>query len=378
MPSFELIILGTYGVFLSSPRPQIFHERPSERALHEQGEGSSLRTDLAVSSTRLSTARLIAFAGPSMSLNVMLIPLLLLLPPFYSLEVGLDVAVIGNIFMFARIWDAVTDPTIGALSDRTRTRWGRRRPWLVAALPLTLMATWFLLNPPASANYVWLGVWLFLFYVFWTTMFIPYQSWGAELAKDFDERTRVAGFRDGASFLGYLLASLLPLIILQGVLGIEQPSYGQMLMLVGIFFAISLPVTTLWCVRVIAEPEHRASRPIQWRDMWGIFTRNRPFQRLTLAYLFDRVAMGTYFAVMPLVIPIGLGLGKYFLALSVMISVASLAFSPVWVRISQWLGKHRSYCLANAVSFLGLRQFSLVARGQFCLGAVDLYRAGYR
>ena len=69
-----------------------------------------------------------------MALNSMLVPLLILLPPFYSIEVGLDIATIGTVFMLARIWDALTDTAIGVLSDRTRTRWGRRKPWLVAAL----------------------------------------------------------------------------------------------------------------------------------------------------------------------------------------------------------------------------------------------------
>ena len=298
-----------------------------------------------------------------MSLNTMLVPLLLLLPAFYSIEVGLDVAVIGNIFMFARIWDAFTDPAIGALSDRSQSRWGRRRPWLVGALPLTLVATWFLLNPPEDASYVWLGLWLFLFYVFWTTMFIPYQSWGAELATDFDERTRVAGYRDGASFLGYLLAALLPLLVLQVFMGIDSPSYGQMLGLVGLFFAISLPLTTLLCVWRVPEPQRVAARPISWSDLFGIVVRNRPFRRLFAAYLFDRIGMGVYFAVMPLLIPIGLGLGKYFLALSVAISIASLAFSPVWVRIAAKLGKHPSYCLANAVSFVAYGMFLVVPFG---------------
>ena len=316
-----------------------------------------------LSAPRQSAWKLALFAGPSMSLNTMLVPLLLLLPAFYSIEVGLDVAVIGNIFMFARVWDAITDPTIGALSDRTRTRWGRRRPWLIGALPLTLLATWFLLNPPADAGYLWLGLWLFLFYVFWTAMFIPYQSWGAELATDFDERTRVAGYRDGASFLGYLLAALLPLLVLQVFMGIEAPSYGQMLVLVGLFFAITLPVSTLLCVWRVTEPKPVETRPISWNDLFGIVVRNRPFQRLFVAYLFDRVGMGVYFAVMPLLIPLGLGLGKYFLALSVAISIASLAFSPVWVRIAGKLGKHPSYCLANVVSIIAYAMFLWVPVG---------------
>lgn len=298
-----------------------------------------------------------------MSLNSMLVPLLILLPPFYSVEIGLDVAVVGSVFMLARMWDALTDPIIGAISDRKMTRWGRRRPWLVAALPATLAATWFLLNPPAEAGYVWLGVWLFLFYAFWTMMFIPYQSWGAELATDFNERTRIAGYRDGASFLGYLLATLLPLIVLQIIMGVAQPTYGQILSLVGIFFAVSLPLTVFFCLRTIPEVKRGPSQPILWSHLQGILLRNKPFQRLTLAYAFDRVAMGTYFAAMPLLLPMGLGLAKFFLVLAVINSVAALLFSPAWVRLSYHIGKHVSYCVANGVTMLSYAMFFFMPSG---------------
>ncbi|NIP69704.1 MAG: MFS transporter, partial [Planctomycetales bacterium] len=88
-------------------------------------------------------------------------------------EAGLDLATVGTVFMVARLWDALTDPTIGALSDRLRTPWGRRRPLMLLGLPLVLGATWFLLNPPVEVSFGYLLTWVFLFYVFWTLVFIP-------------------------------------------------------------------------------------------------------------------------------------------------------------------------------------------------------------
>ncbi len=313
-----------------------------------------------------------------MALNTMLIPLMILLPPFYSIEVGLDVGVIGTIFMLARVWDAITDPAIGTLSDRTETRWGRRKPWLFAALPAALIASWFLLNPPEQSGAVWLAFWLFLFYIFWTTIFIPYQSWGAELSTDFNERTRIAGYRDGASFLGFLLATLLPLVILQFVMGIEQPSYGQMISVVGIAFAVSLPITTLLCLWAVPEQPLRPSRPIRWSDLLGIVLHNKPFRRLLLAYSFDRVAMGTYLAVMPFLVPIGLGLAQYFLVLAVANAVTAILLSPIWVKVAGAIGKNRAYCFANAVTLLGYVLFVFVPHGNagFAIATLIILGAG--
>lgn len=312
----------------------------------------------------LSTWKLVIFSGPSMALNTMLVPLLLLLPQFYAVEVGLDIAAIGTVFMVARLWDAFTDPTIGTLSDRTRTRWGRRRPWLLAGLPLCMASTWFLLNPPDGAGLGYLFLWVLLFYVFWTMMFIPYQAWGTELATGFHERTRVAGFRDGASFLGYLLATALPLVVLQIVGGIEAPSYAQMLTVLGTFFLVSLPLVTALCVWGIPEPRQRAVVNAGWSQLIGLL-QNGPFVRLLAAFTLDRLAMGIYFAVMPLTVSVVLGLFDRFLTLSLTISITSLLFSPFWVVVAGKVGKHRAYCLANVVTCAAYAGFLLTPAGNF-------------
>lgn len=299
-----------------------------------------------------------------MALNTMLVPLLLLLPQFYAVEVGLDIAAIGTVFMVARLWDAFTDPTIGTLSDRTRTRWGRRRPWLLAGLPLCMGSTWFLLNPPDGAGMGYLFVWVLLFYVFWTMMFIPYQAWGTELATGFHERTRVAGYRDGASFLGYLLATALPLLVLQVFGGIEAPSYEQMLTVLGSFFLISLPIVTFLCIWRVPEPQRYAAVNAGWSELIGLL-RNGPFVRLLGAFTLDRLAMGIYFAVMPLTVSVVLNLFDRFLTLSLVISVTSLLFSPFWVAVAGRMSKHGAYCLANVVTCVAYAGFLIAPPENF-------------
>jgi GPH family glycoside/pentoside/hexuronide:cation symporter len=117
---------------------------------------------------------------------------------FYNQVVGVPAATVGFVVMCALIIDAFVDPTIGFLSDRTRSRWGRRHPWMYgAALPI--MLGWLLLwNPPAASHQAILG-WLFVVAVIVRSAVsayeVPSQALAAELSGDYDERTRIMAYR---------------------------------------------------------------------------------------------------------------------------------------------------------------------------------------
>ncbi len=134
---------------------------------------------------------------------------------FYFLKFATDVlllapAVVGVIFALGRAWDAVSDPIVGAWSDRTRSRWGRRRPWMLVAIPLLVLSFSMLWMPPESLRggvlIVWIAVALFGYYTAFTAYIIPHQSLGAELSTDHHDRSRVFGFRAGAFMLGMMPA----------------------------------------------------------------------------------------------------------------------------------------------------------------------------
>ena len=88
---------------------------------------------------RLPWWRLAALGSPALPLAAMSIPLMVYLPPYYASEMGLGLGAVGTIFMVTRLWDMVTDPLMGVISDRFPSRWGRRRHWLVIATPLIMM-----------------------------------------------------------------------------------------------------------------------------------------------------------------------------------------------------------------------------------------------
>jgi Na+/melibiose symporter-like transporter len=312
---------------------------------------------------RLDTGTLLAYAGPAVALQAMMVPLLVTLPPFYAQDVGLSLAAISLAFGIARAWEAFSDPLIGALSDRTRSRFGRRAVWMIGGTPLALVAAWFLLHPPPGAGTGYLLAWLIAFYLGWTMVYIPYQSWGAELSTGFTERSRVAGFREAGSFAGYLMATLVPIVVLVWLGRVAAPTFGQTAQTIGGFFLVALPVFVAVCVARVPRTEAPDARHIGWSEMFRLLGRNRPFVRLLTAYVFDRLSMGVYFALFPFYLQYALGMLQAFLVVSVVIAVAAIAFVPLWVAVAKRIGKHRAYCVANVVTIAGYLAFWAVPDG---------------
>ncbi|NBC33782.1 MAG: MFS transporter, partial [Alphaproteobacteria bacterium] len=158
----------------------------------------------------LAIWRLIAYGAPALPLAALTLPAYVYLPRFYAQDVGLGLAVVGLVLLFARIWDVLTDPLIGVLSDRTPVRLGRRRTWVLVGTPLVMVAVWYLLVPAPGAGWPYLLGWSLVLYLGWTMVILPLTAWGAELSGNYHERTRIAGFREGAVLLGTLVVLALP------------------------------------------------------------------------------------------------------------------------------------------------------------------------
>ena len=119
------------------------------------------------------------YALPAFALAIIGIPVYVYIPKFYTDVVGIDIAVAGVLLFGVRIFDAVTDPVMGTLSDRTRTRFGRRRPFILVGSIFIAVALIFLFNPPAMTttwNTVWFAFWIYALFLFWTLVTVPYES----------------------------------------------------------------------------------------------------------------------------------------------------------------------------------------------------------
>jgi GPH family glycoside/pentoside/hexuronide:cation symporter len=323
------------------------------------------------SPARLSASQLLAYAAPTVALQAMMVPLLMFLPPTYSQVAGLSLATVGLMFAIGRTFEALTDPLIGALSDRTTFAFGRRRTWMAVGTPIAIVATYFLLTPDPDTSALYLLLWLVVFYAGWTLVFIPHQTWGGEMTGDYHERTRIAGFRETGSFVGYLAAALVPLVYLQLILGKTAPTFEEIVKTIGWFFAVFLPIGVVWClVKVPAVKAAEGESLPSWTQLFAILRRNKPFARLVTAYFIDRLAMGTYFFVQPILITFALGMPQHLLWISLANTLAAVLFSPLWVPVTRKFGKHRAYCLANGVTMLSYLLLFVAQPGDLWLVAL--------
>jgi len=116
------------------------------------------------SSDHLSFFQLAAYAAPSMVIGLATLPVYSVLPTLYSQYAGVSITAAGTIFMLRSIYDAFSDQVIGFLSDRTRTRLGARKPWIISGSAVSLLGMIFLFRIPPDAGIYYFGFWTIVFF----------------------------------------------------------------------------------------------------------------------------------------------------------------------------------------------------------------------
>ncbi len=158
---------------------------------------------------RRSNLILAAFAGPSLPFAALGLPLIVHLPTFFARSLGLPLASITAIFFVARILDIGADPFIGMWIDKTRTRIGRFKPWIMGGGLMLMVATWLCFMPPPGAGLPLLATCLVGIYVAFSVVVLAQTSWAAVLSANYNERSRVYGWWQFGNVVGMLLVLLL-------------------------------------------------------------------------------------------------------------------------------------------------------------------------
>jgi GPH family glycoside/pentoside/hexuronide:cation symporter len=289
---------------------------------------------------RLGLPALAAYGLLGLPLAMAALPLYVHLPKLYGADLGMDLALVGVVLLVTRFGDAVSDPLLGAWSDRVRDR----RIFVVAALPLLALGMLGLFHPPADASLhaAWLGALLVVTYLGFSAASISYQAWGAQLSDDLDERTRITAAREVFTLVGVVTAAAAPQF-----LGGEQPGALATLSiafaaLLGICAALTLAFAPRPAAHSIdAEPlAHQLARPfanVEFRWLLGVFALSGIAaaipSTLVLFFIADVIDAADR---------AGLFLVVYF--------VAGAAGMPAWVALARRIGKRNAWLAGMALS----------------------------
>ena len=307
--------------------------------------------------------RKFAYALPALSLAVIGIPVYVFLPKFYTDTIGLDIATVGILLMAVRLFDAVTDPVIGYLSDRTTGRCGRRRPYMALGAVGLAVSILFLFRPPVPGSdglALYFGAWLFALFFFWTVITIPYESLGPEMTPDYHERTSLFSIRDGFLILGTLLAAASPVLIDGALKWMGQvPAEADRFSVMAFVFSPMIVAFSFYCIWQIRETGRRKEQDklhVGFAAGFSAVLKNRPF--LILITGFTISAFGSnlpatlilYYVEYVLQVEHAEGyLLVYFLT--------GILFLPFWIRVSGKIGKKNAWILSMAVNtgaFIGV------------------------
>ena len=220
---------------------------------------------------------------------------------FYTDVFGLSAAAVGGVFFVARMIDAVSDPLMGAIADRTSTRWGKFRPYILfGAVPLGILAVLTFTTPDLSdsGKLAYAYVTYILLMVFYTIVNIPYSSLPVMMTSDTKARTQLASFRMFCAFFAMLLVSgsTLPLV---GLLGSGNEQQGFQLTMV--LFATVAALLFFMTFRNTKEKIEAVNQPSSIKDDLKVVSRNKAWWVLlivgVLCFSFTMMpfAVGMYF-----------------------------------------------------------------------------------
>lgn len=333
-------------------------------------EPAETRSD---SGGRVSWPRLAIFSGPSLPISALGLPLAVYLPEFFANVIGVGLAAVGAIFLAVRLLDLAVDPVLGAVMDRTRTPFGRFRPWMLVGAPIVMLAVYmiFMARPGSGASY--LGGWLLVLYLGYSVLTLSHTAWASTLATGYHERSRVYAWMQAGLVLSMVLVPAV-----YGFGAKLAPAPGAGVRAIGWFIIVLAPITVALAALSTPErlPPSRAARGPTAMDFLRLAIRPSvsrimladlclafaPAITAALFFFFFREVRGFTTAEANLL------LLAYF--------IGALFGAPIWTALAKRLGKHRALICA-ALYYVSMQLLLLVTpKGTIVVGLFQLWVAG--
>ena len=321
----------------------------------------------------------LAYGAPSFAGAGMAIPIVIHLTIFYSDEILVPLGFIALVKAVARAFDALTDPLMGWVTDRTRSRWGRRRPWIMLGAPFAALAFVMLFAPPESLTpsgaAIWFALAYVLYYLFHTVYEIPHGGLGPELTLDYNERNVLFGWRAPFIVGGTMAASTLP-PLLKDLFGGTRAGY----LAFAVIFGALLVLLYVNLVMQVRERQDFIRPPNPLVPGLRRVVRNRAFRVLLAVYVTGSITGAIPGLMMPYFTKYVLQPDNpdqwlaFFLFLYFGTGFVCL---PLWMWLARRFGKKNAWLISFIPGTTGsLMIFFLLGPGDLVLTAAVLVWAG--
>lgn len=294
---------------------------------------------------RLLNRTLAAFSAACLPYAALGLPVYVTLPEFYASHVGVDLALVGLIFLVIRLADIVVDPALGMVIDRTHSRYGRYRLWMGMAAPVLMLAVGMLFMVSPGAGGAYLAMWLIVMSLGFSVSLLSQVSWASTLTSDYDQRSRIYGWWQTANIVGVLVVLLIPALVQNLGLG----DYASAVRWQGWFIIVALPLTLAITFAFTPEPKAGPSPDKGARFAYLSLFKLPVLQRLLTADLMLGIARGVVGALFFYFFEAVQGFQRAETSILLLVYfVAGLAGAPVWSALAVRMGKHAALILACA------------------------------
>lgn len=318
---------------------------------------------------KLSFAQILSFASVGIPLAAIGLPIAVFVAPIYAEQLGLGTTLTGLIFMCLRFWDLASDPVMGWLVDTRPTRRGRVKHWLVTSVPILMLAAFFIYMPAGdTVSPYYLVFWLALFWLGFTMLQTPHQSWVPMITEAYDERSRLFMWREIFS-----TATLLTLLIVPSILAsqFDIDRRGQVAVM-GYILLAALPLTILLAIRNVPDPAPHPDDPKQTYSKQTFFEalKDKLLLRIMAVEILVGIAIAGTGGTFLFMAQWGFGVTDLAPLILLVFFVAGFGAMPFWIWLSKRLEKHLVFmmvCGWSVVTYMIYLPLSLAGVGLYGL-----------
>ena len=316
----------------------------------------------AKSSETISLITLIDYNIPTIGVGFMFFLVSLYLMKFATDILLISPVMMGFIFGLSRIWDAITDPLAGYLSDRTNFSMGRRRPWMIASAPFVCFSFIMIWYQPVELSVefssLWIAVAVLLFYSAMTAFNVPHHSLGAELSSNYHERTKVFGVRHMVWNCGSLLALL---AMHQLIVGNNPKKDAFDIALIAGLITFALIIWTVFRTQERKEYQGRGEKnPI---TAFSDVLRNKHAVLLLLVFFIENLGFATIGILTPYVAEYVVLRPERTAIYILTYLVPCILSVPVWISLSKRIGKKKTWLISMLLTGFGFGGMFFLSAG---------------